>query len=318
MLSNAQFKKLLDNSTLKKPFLVGKRGEGKTQFLKDYCATEMLNLCIINLSCIDAADFSGMPYIENGQTKYARPFFFDCDVLFFDEMDRVQDQQVKSTLLSFLIDGKINGHEFKGKVVGAGNGTKEGTNETSDFDDAMSDRLLFVPFKYTEAEKINYLEKKFGSDNTFMKYVKAKDSIFDDFSTRTIEYCMGFHDDIYILSLAIGKSTATHYEQFVNNLVMTVTDIVNGKDYSKLNSMSKISLSHDIAANIYKFLELGKKEIKHLNGFINSLAAEEKSSYFLQLQGKASADPNFRDVAKKLNSMGFFDEQRDFLRELGD
>lgn len=317
MLSQKQFKLLLDNSKLKKPFLVGRRGEGKTQFVKDYCKSHNLRLMILNLSCIDAADFSGMPYNDNGQMRYARPFFLDCDVLFMDEMDRVQDQQVKSTLLSFLIDGKINGHEFTGKIIGAGNGTEEGTNETSDFDDAMTDRLLKVPFHYTVQEKITYLESVFGNENLFLKYIKAKDSLFEDFSTRTLEYCLQFPEDFYILQLALGKEVVKHYEQFVNDLVISLDDLISGKSYDKLNSMTKISLSHDIAANLGRIVECNAKQIKHLNGFINSLAAEEKSSYFLLLQKKALADVNFRTLAKKLDSMGFFEEQKDFLKELG-
>jgi hypothetical protein len=317
MITQTQFKKLLEKSALKKPVLLGKRGEGKSQFIKDYATANLLKLNIINLSAIEAADFCGLPYIEDGQTKHARPSFFDCDLLFLDEIDRVQDQSVKSSLLSLFIDGKINGHEFKGYICGAGNGTTDGNNETSEFDDAMTDRLLLVPFNYNTDQKIAYLESKYGTENNLLKYFKAKYSIFEDLSTRSIDYSLQFHDDMNILKLCLNRELLQHYELFLSNLVVSLYDLISGKSFEGLTSMTKISLSHDVAANLEKISSCDKKSIKHINSFINSLAAEEKSSYFLLLQKKALADSSFRALAKKLDSLGFFAEQADFLKELG-
>lgn len=316
MIKLEQLKKMLDNSQLKKPMLIGKRGEGKTEKVKELARHYKLSLFILNISAIEAQDFCGLPFIKDGISHYARPHFFDYDILFFDEIDRVQDQSIKAALLSLFNDKKINGHEYKGFIICAGNGTEHGQNETSDFDDALNDRIVKVPFAYSTSEKISYLEKKHGIENTLLKYFTAKEAIFDELSTRSVDYSLQFSSDLELLKYCLPSELLRHYEMFLNNLVLTLDDLINLKPFEKLSSMTKISLANDISNNLQKISGLPVESIEHLNRFVNSLAAEEKTNYYLKLQNLALNDKTFKATAKKLNDSGFFKDQKDFLKEL--
>jgi MoxR-like ATPase len=116
------------------PFLVGPRGEGKTSFIKELASELKRDLTILNLSAIESSDFCGLPYIDSGLIKYVKPSFLDSDILFLDEVDRVRDSSVKSSLLSLLVDRKINGHYLKDNclIFCSGNGTS-GNYETIEF-----------------------------------------------------------------------------------------------------------------------------------------------------------------------------------------
>lgn len=322
MLSNQQFKKLLQNSKLKKPFLVGRAGEGKSQFYKDYCQGENLSIFILNCATLESQDFQGLPIVDkDGNTSYARPHFFNYDFLFFDELDRVQDATVKAGLHSLLIDGKINGHIYNGFIGAAGNGTN-GNYDTVELDDSLKDRFIFIPFSYTVAQKIAYLEKIHAMNN-FLRYVKTKPSVFDEYSTRTLDYCNNFHDDYKILKLVLDQGQVNHYESFVNGLLITFDDLCSmpskelKQKISQLTSMTKISLSLDVSSQLEKIETLGPAPIENINYFINELDAEEKSNYFLSLKNKVIAEGEKTHVLfRKLQTKGFFKDQKEFLSEL--
>lgn len=313
-MSVENFKAALANP-LKVPFLVGKRGEGKSQFIKDYAAANLLSFTILNVSAIDEADFTGLPYIDGGLTKYAAPAFLQYDLVFLDELDRVQNSGVKSALLSLFIDRKINGHEFKGQLCAAGNGTTEGNNETSDFDDAFKDRLLIVPFSYTPDQKLKYLESKHGLNNHFLKYCKTKKDLFDDLSTRTIDYAAAFADNRAILKHALKREVFNHYENFLNNLTLTFEDLCAGKSYAFLTSLTKLSLANDLVNNLENLKNMSDDTIKHLNAFVNDLDAEEKAAYFLELKKANQANHiKMNKIILDLNKRGFFKDQGDYAK----
>lgn len=60
------------------PFLESGHGAGKTQFVQQVASTNNMGLFTLNLAAIESSDFTGMPYIDKGITKYARPAFKKC------------------------------------------------------------------------------------------------------------------------------------------------------------------------------------------------------------------------------------------------
>lgn len=316
------FKVLMDNQQLKKPYLVSRSGEGKSAYVKDYAKDEKQSLFILNMSSIESQDFCGLPYRdENNVTKYARPHFLNHDILFLDEIDRVQDASIIAALISLFIDGKINGHEFTGKIVCAGNA--EHDSGTSEFPIALNERIVRQNFAYSAQEKIEYLTGKFGENNKFLKYCSANYKIFDELSTRSIDYyCQIYAADSSAISAVLPAELNRHFENFLANLTMTLDDLITiepiqlQKRIDALKSITKVSLSLDVAASLEKISYMTKEQVTNINFFINSLETEIKSNYFLQLKTKALKQDSFKDLALKLNDLGFFKEQKEFLKEL--
>jgi len=317
------FKYYFYNQDLKKPFLVSKSGQGKSQFIKDFCKSENKTLAIINGSCLEAQDFIGLPYKdENNIVRYAMPYFLTCDVVFIDEIDRIIDESIKNTLLSLFIDKKIGEHVFNGYFVTAGNA--EHDESTLQFSIAMNERLQRLNFSHSTQEKINYLTSKYNNEsNLFLKYCTANYKIFDELSTRTIEYyCQLFNASSEALSEILPIELKRHFENFIEGLTLSLNELIEldafsvQKRISELKSISKVSLSLDVASNLEYIASLDSEKIKKVNYFINSCEAEIKSNYFLTLKNKALTDIKFQDLAKKLNDLGFFKDQSDYLKEL--
>ncbi len=300
------------------PYLVGQRGEGKTSFIRDLGKEMKKEVFILNLSAIESTDFTGLPSIESGLTKYSKPEFLNFNgIIFLDEIDRVRDNAVKSCLLSLVLDRKINGHELNKEtlLISAGNGQADGY-DTAEMDLALSDRLVLIPFSYSIEEKIDYLRKNYP-DNKFISFLSVKPEIFKEFSSRRIEAWLKSDDkDLDILDLFLSKEVSRLYRNFLENSLYSLEDIKTGRyDFTQLSTISKSSLVLDLIESFYTLKE--KTHCLNLNDFISKLRPEEKAVYFSGLKKLCLKNPDeFHGQAKKLNLAGFFEGQKDFLAEL--
>lgn len=301
--------------TIYTPFLMGKRGEGKTSFIKQLANEQGLKLSIINLSAIEAADFCGLPYIKDNQTLYARPAFFDAGLIFLDEMDTVRDSSVKASLKSLLLDRAINGHKLNDDciILAAGNGT-DGNYDTVDFDDALSDRLVKLPFIVPIDEKLAYLNTKYQGHN-FLKFCEVKKEIFESLSTRTIEQALKVSTK-EALNAIVGNDIARTFRQFLELNIISWDELAAGQyKASELSVLTKSSLLIDCVNNFYKTITADQSG--QLNKFINGLDAELKANYFSKLKRVCLDDGDkFKQQAITLNGLGFFDGQKNYLNEL--
>lgn len=304
------------------PFLKGPRGEGKTTYVKDLSKHigKEKGLIIMNLSAIESTDFCGLPYIDekNKVTHYAKPSFLEADVLFLDEVDRVRDSAVRNSLLSLLIDRKINGHELNPDciILTAGNGLGDEadghTYDTVELDEALSDRLITIDFRYSVEEKLSYLRERYA-ENMFTKFLEVKPELLKTYSSRRIEAFLKV--DNSFCDLFLGKETARLFSHFVQSNLVTLEDLKTGNfDFSALSPISKSSLIVDIVQGFY---EVKPAEAKNINKFINQLRAEEKSNYFTKLKKLCLDNPEkFKVKADELNKADMFKGQKEYLVEL--
>lgn len=200
-LSN-QLKTITSKSNLI-PFLVGPHGAGKTSFIKDWSKSQGKTCITINLSAVEAVELTGMPTITDGRMTYARPFFYDYDVLFLDELNRVSDSSVKSALLSLFVDRSINGHRYGGVIIAAGN-DGEGY-DVYELDPAFKDRLVTIQF----TPDASFLPKD------FREYVKDN-NLFDKFSLRRLTEASKFLDNKEVLGLILSPIVAAGWMDFMS------------------------------------------------------------------------------------------------------
>ena len=158
-------------------FMEGASGIGKTaiqkqianEFYNEYLKENDLSepsVITTNLAAKESTDFSGLPYIKNGKTFFAKPNDIPdegCGILFFDEANRIHDLELKSVMLNFLNDREINGHKL-GKnyiMIAAGNFFDDEQYDTIEFDKAMNERLIHFELSPTIEEVIAYLEGRY-------------------------------------------------------------------------------------------------------------------------------------------------------------
>lgn len=313
MLSKTQILRV-ERDTGLVPFLVGKTGEGKTQFVKEIASENNLKLSILNLSACESVDLLGIPTVKEDKTVWAKPAFFDSDILFLDEIDRVRDMSVRAALLSLLDQRNLNGHKYAGIIIAAGNG-QTGINETNEFDDAGAERFMYVDFKFSVYEKISYLKAKYPL-SSFIKYCEVRPEIFDRFSSRRIEKSAKIADDICILKAILTSETASHYEMYLQQSLVTMGDIMAGESYDKATSLTRLTICYEIVTNLNRLIESSLDEIDRLANFIKSTAAEEKSLYFTKIKTALLKGTVSIETLTLLNSKGLFSGQKEYLKEL--
>lgn len=295
------------------PYLLGKHGEGKTQFVKDLSKELKKKLVILNLSSIESVDFSGMPYIENGITKYATPYFFGAGILFLDEVEKVSDTSVKACLHSLIVDRKIHEHTLNDDciIIAAGNNALE----DCEVEASLMDRFLTVPFRYSIEEKIAYLKKKY-KDNQFVAFLEAKTELFNDFSGRRIEAFLKANNN-GLLKYFFDVETERLFNHFMHESLVSLQDIKADKyDFKKLSPITISSLINQIVDNFYT-IEKNEGICRNINKFINKLSQEQKSVYFTKLKKVCLDDgEKFKAAALELNKSKLFDKQKEFLSEL--
>jgi len=298
------------------PFLHGPSGEGKTALVKELAKELNKSLIILNLSAIESIDFSGLPSIKEGITVYSRPSWFNYDIIFLDEMDRVNDRNVRSALLSLIQDRAINGHALPEHtlLIGAGNGQIEGY-DTIEGDTAYNERIIPIPFQRTIPEKIAYLNSKYPKSN-FLKFMEVKTEYFDEFSTRRIDNFLKI-ENFELVENFFNPELKRVYRQFLEANLATLNDVMRGEyDKKSLGSMTRISLVIDLVREFYTF-DANDNVCSNLNAFVQSLSAEEKANYFTRLKTLClEENEKFSKRSNELNALGLFKGQKEFFSEL--
>jgi len=319
MIEN-QFKvlKALKGKSHKSLFFQGERGIGKTQLIKDFCKNNGLELFILNLSCIESSDFTGIPHIVENKTIYAMPEFFTMKkgILFLDEINRVNDNDVKTGLLSLLQDRGINGHKLSNDVliVTAGNTNNE-DYDVNEFDKALTDRLINVPFKRSFKDFLEYLENTKGR-SSLLDFYKIHGENLKEYSHRTLEYTLDYVSITNDHDMIVNYLSASIYALFMEYLsknLYSFDDLINGelKKGVDVSSEKKLILDlHDALKNDFQFTD---GQAKNVNKFLNSIKAENKMLFFQELQKLAFNDQNFDHKKASWKKLDLFKGLKQYL-----
>ena len=193
-------------------YLEGHAGLGKTQICRQ-AAEELtretsfltknqpFHFRCLNLQFLERPDLMGLPYVEAGKTRFARPTILPDEdqpfgVLLFDEANRV-DRDLRSAMLNLLEDREVNGHKIPRNwvIVLAGNPSQtsngEGNYEVNNFDSALLDRVARVQVVGDVGKLVDYLRKKY--ENHFLVEFLNQNRGFislagDGITPRTFEY----------------------------------------------------------------------------------------------------------------------------------
>lgn len=154
-MDHKQLNQLLDftvnesySSSLKIPLWIwGKHGMGKTTAVKNWCKNNKVECICLHTSTQDPGDLIGVPYVENGMTKWGRPEWFPKDdgrkyVVFLDELNRA-NTDVLQCMLPFALEGKLHTHQLpqNAVVIAAGNPNTDDYSVTSVDDKALLSRF---------------------------------------------------------------------------------------------------------------------------------------------------------------------------------
>lgn len=319
-LLDDHYKAYLKNSDQLTLFFQGEAGHGKTSLIKQYAKIKNMRLVIMNLTAIDASDLTGIPYNENGIQKWSKPEFLSTEntLIFFDEINRVTDHDVKSALLSLLVDKGINGHQLHptSMIVTAGNSNTD-DYDVNEFDKALSSRLAAIPFSRSYTEFIKYLESKHERSN-LLDFYKFHSDALKSFDFRRLEFTLNFIENdgmLEALNYYLSPSVYTLFSEYLNKNLFKFPDLLNGEiTDKKLDSSAEKKLLLDVKdalKNDYKFTE---EQAGHVNKFLNSVRAENKQLFFKDLQDLALNDKEFEKKKAVWKKLKLFTGLNDFLQ----
>ena len=303
-------------------FLQGKRGCGKTQLPKDYCKKHKLDLTIMNCAAIESSDMTGLPTKDNMIVKYAKPHFLNqgSGIIFFDEVNRITDTDVKSALLSLLVDREINGHKLNPSVLilTAGNCNSD-EYETVELDEAFSDRLITVPFNRSHSDWIEY-QRSLRKMNPLLAYFTQNTKSIEKYSLRRLERTLDFYEfsgNVEYLTHYLSSPLMVAFSEFLNNKLFTFTDLIKGKieDMSLIDSTSQKKLIFNCIEFLEKKDEFKPQEINNIKAFFSICSAEVKQTLFNELRRMSSNDVVFfnkrKELWKKYHVFSEMEEYRD-------
>ena len=157
---------------LKKPIcLVGLRGVGKSQIIKQVAEELNMHYIDLRLAQMEPGDIIGMPYIDNEKTKWARPSWLPEEgdypngvVLVWEEFNRAQ-RDVRHCAFQGFTENRIHEHVFPSNMYqfGAIN-PDNGNNQVDELDEAFVRRFCFVQAESDFDDFKKYTEKDMYPD----------------------------------------------------------------------------------------------------------------------------------------------------------
>ncbi len=284
--------KMLDSESKMIPFLVSKPGVGKTAWVYDYATSKNKSLVVLNSATIDELDLGGVPEKTDGKVKFLPPSWLEADILFFDEIDRVKNQAVYSALLSLFRDRKINGHEFKGKIICAGNQEFDDQCNLFDNKSAFYDRLVRIDFEYTPDEIKNYLRSNF--EGTMLREWICSIVGQTEHSPRRLTETLILGEDF--VKPLLGSKLFLEYSDFKRGEIPLDQFFANPK--AKRTKFSECALLAILGSNVKDWAtDLSKGKIVE-DLFVNSTHAEGKLAFKASLRAAYNKDGTLLKLIK--------------------
>ena len=300
------------------PFLVGPVGSGKTTYIKTECIKAGLTMADVNLASIDAQDLCIKVSTKDGKINYGIPDFYDADVILFDEIDRVTDQQVKTSLIKLLWDRELNGHKIKGVILTAGNQEFDESNtEKVDRATALGSRLMRVEFNTTHKERVAHYERHFGNTRA-VQYFEQNSSVFKEYDKRMETFFVQFAENPQVMTLGcLPKGLINSFKTWCSHMSYTLQDVMNnGGGFRKFDDeITNLKLVNDMVNHMTD----NSANFPDWSGwslFVNSLNAETIALYFDKLRKSIAVKPEVLKYLETYNTQGAFNGQAKYLKGL--
>lgn len=165
------------------PLLIqGAHGVGKSQLLEQ-AAREMNISCIVrDLSLMEPPDLIGLPYQDQGRTKYASPSFLPTEgsgLLVFEELNRCE-KYMRAPCLQLLTARALNDYPLPaGWLPVAAINPPEEDYEVDVIDPALSSRFVQVRVAPDVDEWLDWASHN-GVHPSVMEYVRNDLSVFNE------------------------------------------------------------------------------------------------------------------------------------------
>ena len=129
-------------------------GVGKSSMVRQFCKERGVNCIVKMLSQLGLGELSGLPFIEDGISRYANPSWLPTDpdwkgIIFLDELAEAEER-LRAPAYELLNERRISGCGYElpagALVIGAGNPPEDGSSH-GEMPAALSDRFCHISVK---------------------------------------------------------------------------------------------------------------------------------------------------------------------------
>lgn len=163
------------------PLLIGSTGTGKSMVLQQFAAQNKLACITRDLSIMDPTDLTGLPQLEEGQTRFFPPNFLPRNgkgILFFEELNRAP-AYMRAPTLQLLTDRSLNDYRLpSGWLCAAAINPADQGYEVAELDPALMSRFVQL---YVHADRDEWLAWARGQEihPQVISYVEADSTVFE-------------------------------------------------------------------------------------------------------------------------------------------
>ena len=139
----------LDGENPPPVFLWGPPGVGKSDIMRQVAAEKGIDVIDVRLGQMDAVDMRGIPYVENGVTKWAVPEFFPRDqdtraLLFLDELSSA-DPSIQVAAYQLILERQCGEYHLPPKVYVCAAGNRAQDSAVSlPISSALANRMMHL------------------------------------------------------------------------------------------------------------------------------------------------------------------------------
>ena len=139
----------LDGKNPPPVFLWGPPGVGKSDITREIAREKGIDVIDVRLGQMEAVDMRGIPYVENGVTKWAVPEFFPRDrnskaILFLDELSSA-DPAIQVAGYQLILDRQVGEYKLPPMVYVCAAGNRAQDNAVSlPISSALANRMLHL------------------------------------------------------------------------------------------------------------------------------------------------------------------------------
>lgn len=196
-----QLKRLI-NICLKtqRPIMVGgQHGIGKSTILEQAAIEQGYEVCVIDLSLLEPADLTGLPYRDGDRTRFAKPVILPSGtrrgkkggLLILEELNRTE-RLTRQPALQLLVKGTLNDYALPAgwTVAACINRTEEDQDtlyDVDELDDAMLSRFMCCTLVPSVAEWVSWARKAKLNDHV-CRFVESNDLVFAKTNPRSWQY----------------------------------------------------------------------------------------------------------------------------------
>jgi len=160
--------------------LEGRHGVGKSQLTEQAARELLINIIVRDLSLMEPPDLIGLPYQENGRTKYSPPSFLPDSgkgLLVFEELNR-SEKYMMAPCMQLLTARTLNDYRLPDgwMCVAAINPSSDGY-DTQEMDAALLSRFIRVTIEADVREFLKWGESN-GVHPSISRYLRSTPDIF--------------------------------------------------------------------------------------------------------------------------------------------